>query len=950
MKKSVLLALASCLALNTFADDKTIDLAGRWDFGFGDNKVYNDIINLPGSMLTNGKGNDVDADTKWTGSLYDLSYYYSDAMAQYREKGNIKFPFFLTPDKEYVGNAYYRRNVEIPSAWKGRRVVLHLERPHIETTLFVNGKEVGHQMSLSTPHEYDVTSFIRPGKKNTIEVRVYNGVENVNVGSDSHSVSDQTQGNWNGIAGDIYLKAGPKDSYIRNVRVYPDAAARKANVQVIRGGKSAKISNASVTAVSDDGVDIFSAASPSVSGDTLSFVIDMGDKMKLWDEFSMPLYRLTAVLDGDTATTAFGMRDISVKGRDIVVNGRPVYIRGTVESSCFPLTGYPPTDEKSWADIFAKCKEYGINMIRFHSYCPPEAAFAAADKAGIYLQPEGPSWPNHEVKLNAGMSIDKYLLDESKRIVDQYGNHPSFVMMAAGNEPGGNWVPYCNMWVSEMKNYDPTKIYCGASVGGGWAWDDGSEFHVKGGGRGLVWKNRMPSSCDDYSADMNLPRNFKPTDAHPVNTDPILAHEQGQWCVFPDLDETSQYTGPYKARNFEIFRDLLNKNGMGGMGRKFLHSSGKLQALCYKYEIERNLRTPGYSGFQLLGLNDYSGQGSAIEGVLNVFWREKGYITADEWRQFCSEIVPLAKFPKFVFSNADTLTVPVELVNASASDLPAAQVKYTISDDNGTLFADGVLSVSDIPVGKNIPVGELSMPLNTVVEPTRYTLAVDVAGKGYNTWQIWVYPHEEVKAVPGDIYVADSLDAKALEVLADGGKVLLTAAGKVTLGSDIVQHYLPVFWNTSWFKMRPPHTTGAYIDKSHPLFARFPTDDWGNLNWWELLNRAQVMNLLELPTDYQSPVQPIDTWHLSRKLGMIVEAKVLNGKLFMTTMDINSKPDTRLVAKRMRNAIIDYMESDDFNPAMTLDPAVVKDFFNKKTPPVLMYTDESPDELKPKLK
>ena len=131
-------------------------------------------------------------------------------------------------------------------------------------------------------------------------------------------------------------------------------------------------------------------------------------------------------------------------------------------------------------------------MIRFHSYCPPEAAFAAADKAGIYLQPEGPSWPNHEVKLNAGMSIDKYLLDESKRIVDQYGNHPSFVMMAAGNEPGGNWVPYCNMWVGEMKNYDPTKIYCGASVGGGWAWDDGSEFHVKGGGRGLVWKTVCP--------------------------------------------------------------------------------------------------------------------------------------------------------------------------------------------------------------------------------------------------------------------------------------------------------------------------------------------------------------------------------------------------------------------------------------------------------------------------
>ena len=175
----------------------------------------------------------------------------------------------------------------------------------------------------------------------------------------------------------------------------------------------------------------------------------------------------------------------------------------------------------------------------------------------------------------------------------------------------------------------------------------------------------MPSSDDDYTADINLPRNFKPTAEKPVNTEPILAHEQGQWCAFPDLKETSQYTGPYKARNFEIFNDLLHKNGMGEMGEKFLMSSGKLQTLCYKYEIERNLRTPDYSGFQLLALNDYSGQGTALEGVLNVFWKEKGYVAAPEWREFCSEVVPLARFPKFVFTNRETLEVPLEVMNLS---------------------------------------------------------------------------------------------------------------------------------------------------------------------------------------------------------------------------------------------------------------------------------------------
>ena len=201
------------------------------------------------------------------------------------------------------------------------------------------------------------------------------------------------------------------------------------------------------------------------------------------------------------------------------------------------------------------------------------------------------------------------------------------------------------------------------------------------------------------------------------------------------------------------------------------------------------------------------------------------------------------------------------------------------------------------------------------------------------------------------LHISDSLDAKALDVLRKGGKVLLTAAGKVRYGRDVVQHYLPVFWNTSWFKMRPPHTTGAYIDRQHPLFKYdFPTDDWSNLNWWELLNRAQVMNLTEFPKDYQSPIQPIDTWHVSRKLGMLVEANVLKGKLLMTTMDISNDLEHRLVARQMRHAILAYMQSDDFQPTQTLQPKIISNLFTKDAPRVDMFTNESPDELKPKLK
>ena len=391
---------------------------------------------------------------------------------------------------------------------------------------------------------------------------------------------------------------------------------------------------------------------------------------------------------------------------------------------------------------------------------------------------------------------------------------------------------------------------------------------------------------------------------------------------------------------------------MALQAEKFLMASGKLQTLCYKYEIERNLRTSDYAGFQLLGLNDYSGQGTALVGALNVHWKEKGYTNAKEWQQFCSPIVPLARFPKFVYTTADSLVVPVEVYNAMYGHIQGARVSYFVNDEAGQVYSGGLLHVGEIPLDKHTPVGQVKMALDSINTPRKLTLTVSVGGSQYmNHWDFWVYPDTMGTVSHEAILIADSLDAQALAALKRGGKVLLTSAGKVRLGSDIVQHYLPVFWNTSWFKMRPPHTTGAYIDNQHPLFKYgFPTDDWGNLNWWELLNKAQVMNLQDFPKDYQSPIQPIDTWHVSRKLGMLVEANVLGGKLLMTTMDISSDLDHRVVARQMREAILSYMESDDFAPALTLKPEIIQNLFTKDGPKVSMFTKESPDELKPKLK
>ena len=946
-----LLTLIICpFSVVTASAQEVISLAGSWDLSLNDSTHYDDYVMLPGSLLTNGKGNPVTADTHWTGSTYDSSYYFNPWMEQYRREGNVKFPFFLTPEKHFVGKAWYRKRVYIPRNWKNQRVTLFLERPHIETTVYVNGMEVGHRMSLSTPHQYDVTQCLLPGQRNTIAVCVYNGIENVCVGQDSHSVTDQTQGNWNGIIGRMELCSRPQHIIIKEVKINPEPLDGMLQVKVQFDTRYDPIlydEDMQVIILSQDKEELALSFSQQITESTMDLRIPMRKNFTLWDEFNPKLYRIGLFTSSDSYETTFGIRQVRAVGRQLYINNRPAFLRGTVENCCFPETGYPPTDEASWLSIFTKMKEYGLNHMRFHSYCPPEAAFAAADRMGIYLQPEGPSWPNHGVKLRRGQKIDEYLLEESKRIVDTYGHHPSFVMMAAGNEPAGDWVPYCNDWVQAMKRYDPSRLYCGASVGGGWAWDNGSEYHVKGGARGLDWDKHAPHADDDYFSQIEYPRNYK--DSIPNNT-PVLAHEQGQWCAFPDFREMAEYVGVYKPRNFEIFRDLLRENGMESQAEKFLMASGRLQTLCYKYEIERNLRTKDYAGFQLLSLNDYSGQGTALVGPLNVHWREKGYVSAGDWREFCSPLVPLARFPKFVYTTADTLRVPVEVYNAYYGNVSPIRKNFFITEGERVIMGGG-LSSDSIPVGKNSEIGTIVYPLDSISHPCKLTLTVRIGRQVSNHWDFWVYPDSIAQAENGGIHISDTLDAKALALLKKGGKVLLTAAGKVRLGSDVVQHYLPVFWNTSWFKMRPPHTTGAYIDTQHPLFKYgFPTDDWSNLNWWELLNRAQVMNLMELPKDYQPPIQPIDTWHVSRKLGMLIEANVLKGKLLMTTMDIDSHLDRRVVARQMRHAILDYMSGDDFKPSLTLDPKAIADFFTKDGPQVSMFTKESPDELKPKLK
>jgi hypothetical protein len=468
-----------------------------------------------------------------------------------------------------------------------------------------------------------------------------------------------------------------------------------------------------------------------------------------------------------------------------------------------------------------------------------------------------------------------------------------------------------------------------------------NDYMIKSGSRGLSW-GKGPESLTDYS------------EAIKAFSMPYVTHEMGQWCAYPDFNEIKQFTGVYKARNYEMFQEDLKDRGMADMAEKFLASSGKLQLLCYKAEIEKSLRTTGLGGFQLLGLQDFPGQGTALVGTMNVFWKDKPYSSAKAFARFCNSTVPLMKTAKFVYSNAEHLKAAIEVYHFGEKDLDA-NIQITLKDPSGKIVSSIKSIKKKLLIAAQNPIVDLDIDLATIQQPTKLTLEVSIANTVFaNDWEFWVYP----VAIPAkdfsSIYDCTVLDDAALKVLESGGKVFLNLAGRVTKGKEIVQNFTPVFWNTSWFKMRPPHTLGFVVDPQHPAFKNFPTEYHSNFQWWSLVNKAQVMHLEDFPSSLRPLVQPIDTWFINRRLASVFEVKIGKGKLLVSSLNLTNesnldklKSTDALVAKQLYSSLHQYMLSDKFQPQLAIDPQRIKDLTEKPSKEIFdPFTKDSPDELK----
>jgi hypothetical protein len=936
-KNLILIILASftLLSCSTNPPITSIDLSGEWQFQMDPNDIgakenwfntdLKETVQLPGSMVENGKGYDITLETEWTGGVRNTEWYKDPNYAPYHNENNIRFPYWLQPDKKYTGAAWYRKKVSIPENWEGKTVWLNLERPHWESTVWVNGAKVETQNSLATPHVFDISEYLFIGE-NTVAICIDNRSKAVDVGWNSHSISDHTQSNWNGIVGDISLLSADA-IYFKDVSVFPDLKAQTIQIKAI-------IHNATIEDV-DINIEVetehfqtevetpekFYEFNVPPGESIVKMSYPMGDNAQAWDEFNPNVYELLLEMryeDGeDVERIDFGFRDFKASSKGLSINGRPVFLRGTLECAIFPKTGYPPTDVAAWEKVYKAVKAHGLNHVRFHSWCPPEAAFIAADRMGIYLQVECSSWANQSTRLGSGEPIDQYIYNESEHIVAAYGNHPSFVMLTYGNEPGGpKHKEFLTEFVSHWKGKDNRRIYTSAA---GWPVLEVNEYHnipqprIQGWGEELrsIINSQPPSTAYDWTEKM------------PNDGTPVVSHEIGQWCVYPNFKEVEKYTGPLKALNFEIFQESLNANHMGELAEDFLMASGKLQALCYKADIEAALRTPGFGGFQLLDLHDFPGQGTALVGVLDPFWEEKGYISPEEYSRFCNSTVPLARLEKRVFKEGETMTANIEVAHFGAGSIHANPVWKLIQDEE--TIAEGTLGQQNIQLGNAIQLGEVVYQFQKENKARKLTLEVAIDSFA-NSWDIWVYPENPIIEA-NKIKVVEKLSASTINYLENGGTVLLSLGkGKVAkeMGGDVGVGFSSIFWNTAWTGGQKPHTLGILCKPEHPALALFPTEYHSNWQWWDAMSHSDAIKLNDFPVELKPIVRVIDDWVSNRRLALLVEAKVGKGKILISGVDLVNKLDSRLEAKQLKASLLNYLNGNAFNPSVELKAEQIK--------------------------
>ena len=885
-----------------------MDLSGTWDCAIPGQQGP---VRLPGTLDENGFGVPDDPARQWK-------------LEEIRSRGIWKEgdPILtrLTRKRVFEGQARFRRQLSwhVPA---GRRIFLECERTR-QLRLWVNGREApaAEPVCLSAPCIFEVTDLV------TGEDEFLLLSENSYPGWPREAIvyasaaSDETQTNWNGVLGYVRLRMENAD-FISGVRVYPRGGLAEIRVELN---------------LDRDREGLFRISSPALrEARNLRFAGKAGvcefritselrPEFRRWDLGEGNLVSLTVSAEGlESRIVRFGVRDFAAADGHLALNGRRVFLRGETNCAAFPETGYIPTDPGIWRTILKKYRAYGVNCVRFHSHCPPEAAFIAADEIGMLMQPELSHWdPEHAF---ASAEARGYYAAEARRILRHLANHPSFVMLSFGNEL--QYPEEARSFVTgllqELRREDPTRLYADGSnpFYGAKGPDPACDFYTSSEDRGRMlrgtsadfqgWLNReSANACRDYSAGMAELRRMSDL--------PVFSFEVGQYEVLPDVGEMRETGGVTVPANLIHIRKKIRAAGLESDWHRMVAATGENALQCYRAEVEAALRTEAFSGISLLSLQDFPGQGVALVGMMNAHMQPKPYSFAEPERfaAFFRDVLPLALLPRYVFAAGEEVSFPVRIANYGKSDL-RGPVSWSLSG-KARMFSgeEKCIRVSAGTLSEAVPV---RIRLNGVQTAVRLTLALDFCGNR-NEYPLWVYPDGN-PVCPADVWECRVLDQNARDVLAAGGKVFLAPdSTAASLPRSVQAQFSPDFWSVCTFPSQSG-CMGQLIDADHPLFREFPTESFSSWQWHPIASQRAVL----LPRRMKAIITEMDSCTLLRPMAQLFECRCGGGRLMVSSLGLHQLEQLPNV-RALRKAIYDYMGSDLFRPEEELSLETAAEF------------------------
>lgn len=941
-------------------------LNGKWHVVLEDGTTGQ--MDLPGTLDENGIGHrDVGANQWHPDAVL------GNAAGEIDKDAPIATRF--TRRHTYEGEARISSKITVPDYGTDRLFVL-AERARA-LRLLVDGEAcaVFRQGTLSTPYIFELTGAA-PGEHEFtfLSDNSYPGMPKAAI-CYSSAATDETQTNWNGILGECSMYTRPQN-FIDSLRVYPRAVKKEEKnkaggyvldvcVELAPGAKKvykdAKIILQSEALAAGELEDTQTLTEIiSYSGEGLAEAgtdkeenpktmeiwfrdLPLRENVKLWDEDEGNLYEMAVTLDngmsaedkgGSTAEcrTRFGIRSFGDNGSGrLALNGRAIFLRGEANCAEYPETGHPPMTIPEWKEMLLKYRSYGINFVRFHSHCEPEAAFAAADELGMLLQPELSHWDQKDA-FGTEESY-RYYRAELVDLLKTYANHPSFVMLTLGNELQAQDEGRERMreLVRTAKRMDPTRLYANGSNAfyGEEGCDPESDFYtsqsckdvvIRGtfsGMRGYLNEN-YPSADRTYDEAM--------AEIRKEYQKPVFSFEVGQFEVLPDFEELESFHGISDPVNLKLIKKRVEERGLLPTWEKYVEATGELSRLAYREEIEAAMRTRELSGISLLGLQDFPGQGTALVGMMNSHLEPKPYDFArpERFREFFQECRILVKLPHYTYEAGERLIAEVEAANFGKRNIEGVFCwtlagKKSVSENGNcepaeiksknTVIATGEdTEITICRPGSYTEVGSLDIPLDFVEKNTALTLKVRI-GDSISAYPIWVY-RKTTPVCPENVYETRAFDVKTREILQNGGRVYLSPdADKESLPNSIKTQFTTDFWSVGTFADQEGGM-GQLIDTEHPIFKEFPTDFHTDWQWWIMATKRAVI----LPHPMKTIITEMDSYAFLRPMAQMIEFRCLKGKVLLSTMELHKSQQYPEV-RALQASIYTYLSGENFEPA-----------------------------------